>query len=83
MFVSVQRTFKDMGKVAEKTGSRAADRAAIVQKVADLHEITPRHVRRILNGESENEEVIGTYMFLLQGQNLLLESAKKLVPFNK
>lgn len=65
-----------------KTNKRDTERAAIILKTADLHKISKRQVRRILDGENQNKEVLETFMFLSEGQNKLVEAAKKLVPFN-
>lgn len=65
-----------------KTNKRDIERAAIIKKTADLHNISRRQVHRILNGENENKAVVETFMFLFEGENQLLQAAQNLVPFN-
>lgn len=71
-----------MAKNIEKTRERDADRAAIVHKVASTLGVSVRYVYMVISGERENDEIFATYMYLLEGQNALLEEVKKMVPFN-
>jgi hypothetical protein len=70
-----------MTKNSKKTNKRDPQRADLVKKTADIHHVTPRYVYQILAMERESEEILATYMFLLQEGNRLVEEAAKLVPF--
>jgi len=75
----------------EKTYKRDIERAARVKKTAEIVGVSERHVRRVLSGDHDNDEIIATYMELLEleqaayqtaRQNHLLAAVEKLVPFN-
>lgn len=66
-----------------KTTTRSAQQASRVQKTADLTGLSVRQVYRVINGKSDNEEVMQTYMFLAEGENELIRQVKALVPFTK
>lgn len=70
-----------MIKKSNKIIKRDPQRADLVKKTAAIHNVTPRYVNYILQMERENEEILSTYMFLLQEGNKLVEEAAKLVPF--
>lgn len=70
-----------MVKNYNKTNKRDPQKADLVKKTASIHHVSERYVNYILNMERENEEILATYMFLLQEGNELVEAAKKLVPF--
>ena len=55
--------------------------AALVRKTADITRKSTRQIRRVINGECENEEVMSVYMMLAEGENELLKSVKELVKF--
>ena len=70
-----------MDKYSNKTASRDIIRAATVLETAELTGVSPRHVRRIMAGEQENENVLSTFMEIKERKNLLLQEVKKLIPF--
>jgi len=61
---------------------RSAKLAARVQKTAELTGYTADYVYKVLNAVRENEDVMTTYMFLYEGENKLMQAAKKLVLAN-
>jgi hypothetical protein len=71
-----------MAKISTKNKSKDIVRAGIVRNTARITKVSPRHVRRVMSGDSVNENVEVVFMHLLEGTNKLVEEAKKLVPFN-
>lgn len=71
-----------MDKYKENIKKRDAVLASRVKKTAKITGVSDRQVRRVINGESKNEEILSTYMFIQEGENKLLREAKLLVPFN-
>jgi hypothetical protein len=70
-------------KVGRKMAKRNIIQAARVQKTRDLTGKSARHIRRVINGECENEEVMMVYMELAEGENKLLQAVKTLLPFER
>lgn len=70
----------------EKNKTNAKDtrtkRAANILDTADIVGVSPRQVRRVLDIEQENDNVIKVFMFLKEGKQALVEAARQLVPFN-
>ncbi len=66
----------------EKTKKRNTLQAAMVQRVADICKLTPRQVRRVIKGDSKNEDVLRIYMELQEGENELIKHIKEIIPFN-
>lgn len=66
-----------------KKQQRSAEQANRVAKTATICRVSPRQVRRVINGECENDYVMEIYMSLVEGENKLLEEVKKIVPFEK
>jgi len=60
--------------------SRKRDDLATI--VADIHGVTADYVRKVRNGERENEEILATYMDILEGKTALIEAVKKTVPIH-
>ncbi len=56
--------------------------AARIIKTAEVVAKTPRQVQRVLKGEQKNDKVIEVFMRIEEGENILLDAIKKLVPFN-
>ena len=71
-----------MANNSEKTNARDTVKAARIINTAKITGVSPRHVRRVLEAESENEHVLSAYMFLTEGENKLIEAVKKLVPLS-
>lgn len=63
-----------------KTKGRDTIRAARVQKTSEVTGLSPRQVRRVTQGDQQNEKVMEVYMKIEEGENLLLEAVKQLVP---
>lgn len=72
--------------MSEKNYKRDIQRAAIVGKVANIHGVSKRFVRMVINDERKSEEVLNTYMALQEKisetENALLKAVKAAVPFN-
>ena len=64
-----------------KTKKRDVHKASLVKKTADICGVSESYVYKILDCDRDNENVMATYMTLMQGENQLLEEVKKLVPF--
>ena len=69
-----------MQKKSEKQTNRDTVTAAKVKMVADAKGLSPRSVKRIINGDQKNEKVLDDYMSLDEGINLLVQAIKKSVP---
>jgi hypothetical protein len=50
--------------------------------VASIHGVTADHVRKVIRGDRENDEILATYMQIIENDNLLLQAVKDTVPFN-
>ena len=71
-----------MLKILRKTKPRDPVIAARVKRTSELIGVSPRQVYRVIQGEQQNEKIMDTYMFLMEGEeNLLIEAVKKAVPF--
>ena len=57
---------------------RRRDLAAMV---AQIHGVTPDYVRKVIRTERQNDAILETVWAILDGENQLLESVKKAVPF--
>ena len=49
--------------------------------VAEIHGVTADHVRKVVRGDRENEQILATYMHIIENDNMLLRAAKEVVPF--
>ena len=65
-----------------KPTKREAEVATRVERTADITGVSKRYVRLVLNGERRNDQVLSIYMQLQEGETLLLQAVKELVPFN-
>jgi hypothetical protein len=65
-------------KKTEETMLRRRDVAALV---AEIHGVTADHVRKVVRGDRENEQILATYMQIVENDNMLLRAAKDVVPF--
>jgi hypothetical protein len=57
-------------------------RRDVATLVARIHGVTADHVRKVIRGDRENDQILGTYMQIIENDNLLLQAAKNIVPFN-
>lgn len=69
-----------------QTKKRDTEKAAIVSRVARICGLSTKQVRRVISGNSENEEVMKVYMEIAETgvelDNKLIQAVKKAVPFN-
>jgi hypothetical protein len=63
-----------------KNTNHGKKRSETARLVAQLHGVTPRYVRMVINGERENEEITQTYIDYEQKRNKLIQHLQKLVP---
>ncbi len=61
-----------------KTTSRDIERAALVNKTARIARLTPKQVRRVIDGDSANELVLSIYMLFQEGNDRLTKNAEAL-----
>jgi hypothetical protein len=66
-------------KHKKETGLRRRDVATLV---AGIHGVTADHVRKVIRGDRENIQILATCLQIIENDNLLLQSAKSIVPFN-
>lgn len=67
-------------KTTEETKQIITKRRDVPALVAQIHNVSPRYVRYVLNGDRENKKILATYMEIVEQDNLLLEAVKKAVP---
>ena len=60
---------------------RLCERAMAYRHTAEICGVTERHVRMVMDGSRENDEIEVTYLTLLSGTNKLIEAVKAAVPF--
>lgn len=65
-----------------KPSVRDSEVATRVKRTAELAGVTERYVYLVISGERNNENVLGIYMQLQEGESLLLQAVKELIPFN-
>jgi hypothetical protein len=70
-------------KIMVKKQNRDIIKAARIERTAQLHGVSKRYVRLVLQGERNNEDVFATYMTYAEQENKLLDVVRRLVPFNK
>lgn len=56
---------------------RSVDEATRVKKVAQITGKNRRTIKRVINGDYDNDEIMNTYMFLLENENRVFETTKK------
>lgn len=61
--------------------NRDTKRAALIQETAHITGVSVRSVRRVLDNQQRNEDVIAVYMTLLEGMSNLQKQVRQLVPF--
>lgn len=52
----------------------------VARIVANIHGVSPRHVRMVRNGERKNDDILATLLEFRQGQKKLMEYLRALVP---
>lgn len=55
-------------------------RRDVARLVAQVHGVSPRYVRMVMAGERTNEEILATYMEMVEQDNLLIQSLATAVP---
>jgi hypothetical protein len=66
----------------KQKSERKLRRRDVATLVADIHGVTADHVRKVMRGDRENDQILATYMHIIETDNLLLQATKKAVPFN-
>jgi excinuclease UvrABC helicase subunit UvrB len=69
-------------KSMQKNKDTVKRRRDVATLVAEIHGVTADHVRKVIRGDRENEQILTTYMEILEGDSLLLIAVKKAVPFD-
>lgn len=57
-------------------------RRDVAKLVAGIHGVTADHVRKVIRGDRENDQILATYLQIIENDNLLLQAAKKIVSFH-
>jgi hypothetical protein len=57
-------------------------RRDVAKLVAGIHGVTADHVRKVIRGDRENDQILATYMQIIENDNLLLQAVKNTVPFH-
>lgn len=65
----------------DKTLKKAIRRRDVARLVAEIHGVTPRYVRMVINCERDNDAIVETYMEIVEQDNALLDAVRKAVPF--
>lgn len=71
-----------MQKSTNNSNKRDSETATRVKRTADLCGVSTRYVYMVIIGDRVDENVLSVYMQLAEGENKLLESVRKVVPFN-
>ena len=66
----------------EKTKEINIKRRDVAALVADIHKVSARYVRYVIDGDRENEAIMATYMEIVEQDNLLLNAVRKAVPLD-
>jgi hypothetical protein len=69
-------------KIMQHKKETVLRRRDVATLVAGIHGVTADHVRKVIRGDRENDQILATYMQIIENDNLLLQAAKKIVPFN-
>jgi hypothetical protein len=69
-------------KSMQKNKETLKRRRDVATLVAEIHGVTADHVRKVIRGDRENEEILTTYMEIIERDSLLLIAVKKAVPFD-
>jgi hypothetical protein len=73
---------KDRQINMNKAIQRDSEVATRVKRTAILVGVSERYVYHVLNGERNSEEVLNIYMQLQEGEQILINAVKELIPFN-
>lgn len=65
-----------------KPSIRDSEVATRVKRTAELAGVSERYVYLVINGFRRSQKILGIYMQLQEGENLLLQAVKELIPFN-
>lgn len=65
-----------------KAKKRYSANASLVNETANLLNYKPNYIYKVLRGDRVNEQVMATYMTLLEGKSKLLQEVEKLIPFD-
>ena len=57
-------------------------RRDVATLVAGIHGVTADHVRKVIRGDRENNQILATYMQIIENDNLLLQAVKNIVPLS-
>ena len=68
-------------KSRQKNKENVLRRRDVPALVAEIHGVTADHVRKVVRGDRENEQILATYMQIVENDNMLLKAAKDIVPF--
>jgi predicted transcriptional regulator len=75
-----------MPKYLRKPKGRDSETATRVKRTANICGVSPRTVYRVIRGDESDEQtvekVLQVYMQLSEGESVLVETIKKIVPFN-
>jgi hypothetical protein len=69
-------------KSRQKNKEMMLRRRDVPALVAEIHGVTADHVRKVVRGDRENEEILATYMQIIKNDNLLLQAVKNVLPVN-
>jgi hypothetical protein len=64
----------------EYPNETAIIRKDVARLVAQVHGVSPRYVRMVINGDRTNEEILATYMEIVEQDNLLIQNLAKAIP---
>ena len=67
-------------KSRQKNKEIALRRRDVPALVAEIHGVTADHVRKVVRGDRENEEILATYLQIIKNDNLLLQAVKNVLP---
>lgn len=72
-----------MAKKHNQQKKRSSIVASLVEKTADVTNVSKRSVQRVIQGDQNNEKVLSVFMYLQEGENALIQEVKKLDLFNE
>jgi len=66
----------------QENNKKSTNRRDVATLVATIHGVTADHVRKVIRGDRENEQILATYMHIIEQDNWLIQAAKSIVPFH-